>query len=122
MQRTTKRWLLSPLTQWRAQRFTKQQGAGMDVQTAWVLVRLRRNPAEADYALSESALPVSADSGVRFDEWSTLPNSEIRRRGKWLARHGKSPFQLLEISSDFIVRAGIEVTDWGTPPDDLVRP
>jgi hypothetical protein len=117
MQRSTKRWLLSPITQWRAVRFSARQGNGIDVQTAWILVRLRRNPAEAEYVLTESGLPKSPNPGVRYDDWDTLSHEERSRRRSWLARHGESPFQLLGITADFIVRAGIEVTDWGPPPD-----
>lgn len=117
MQRSTKRWLLSPITQWRAVRLSALQGDGVDIQTAWILVRLRRNPAEAEYVLIESGLPKSPNPGVRYDDWGTLSEKERSRRRSWLARHGKSPFQLLGITADFIVRAGIEVTDWGTTPD-----
>lgn len=118
MQRSTKRWLLSPITQWRASRLSARQGEGIDLQTAWILVRLRRNPAEAEYALTVSGLPKSASPGIHYDDWNNLSPEERSRRRSWLARHGRSPFQQLGITADFLVRAGIEVTDWGPPPTD----
>lgn len=119
MQLSTKRWLLSPITQWRAYRFMEKQRAGMTVETAWILVRLRRNPAEADYALAQSGLPVSANPGLHFDDWSSLPQDEKERRGSWLRRHGRSPFQQLGISEQFLIRAGLSVTDWGLPRNEV---
>ncbi|MEY9994231.1 hypothetical protein ABIE67_006263 [Streptomyces sp. V4I8] len=115
MQLSTKRWLLSPITQWRAYRFTGRQRAGMTIETAWILVRLRRNPAEADYALAQSNLTVSDNPGLHFDDWFTLPQDEKERRDSWLRRHGRSPFQQLGISEQFLIRAGLSVTDWGLP-------
>ena len=117
MQIATKRWLLSPITQWRAYRFTQKQKAGMTIETAWILVRLRRNPAEADYALARSRLLISDNPGLRFDEWSSLTEEEKRRRNSWIKRYGRSPYQQLGISENFLARAGLTVTDWALPPD-----
>lgn len=119
MQRNMKRWLLSPFTQLRAYRFAGAQGAGMSVETAWILIRVRKVPAEAEYALLQGGLSCSRNPGVHFDEWSQLPEAEKRRRKAWLARKGKSPFRLLGVSHQFVLRAGIEVTDWGLPPDGI---
>lgn len=116
MQRTTRRWLLSPITQWHAMRLSARHGKGIDVQTAWLLIRLRRNPAEAEYALAAGGLPKSANPGVHYDDWTSLPSEERNHRISWLARHGRSPFQQLEITEEFLIRAGIEVTDWGPIP------
>lgn len=116
MRRTTKRWLLSPITQRRASTLARQQGTGINVEIAWILVRLRRNPAEADYALSVSDLPISQNPGIHYDNWDSLSDHEKARRESWIARHGRSPFQQLGIEHDFLVRAGIEVIDWGQPP------
>ncbi|MFJ6899466.1 hypothetical protein [Streptomyces hokutonensis] len=91
----------------------------MTVETAWVLVRLRRNPAEAEYALAESGLPISKDPGLHFDDWSSLPMEEKERRHAWIRKHGQSPFQQLGISEQFLLQAGIKVTDWGSPPDGV---
>jgi len=115
MRRNTKRWILSPLTQWRAHRLASAQGSGMTTEFAWLLVRLREHPDEVSYALANSAIPRSDTPGVRFDSWDDLPESEKNRRLKWLAVHGRSPFQGLMIDPQFLVRAGIEVKDWGTP-------
>lgn len=122
MQLATKRWLLSPITQWRARRFTQKQKAGMTIETAWILVRLRRNPAEADYALAQSGLPISDNPGLHFDEWSSLSEDEKRRRNSWIKRHGRSPFQQLGISEHFLARAGLTVTDWALRPDGTDGP
>ncbi|GHH80966.1 hypothetical protein GCM10018793_37360 [Streptomyces sulfonofaciens] len=113
MQLSTKRWLLSPVTQWRACRFLKHQRGGMTIETAWILVRLRRNPTEANYAIARSFLAVSENPGLKFDDWSSLPQEEKDRRCSWLRRHGRSPFQQLGISEHFLLQAGISVTDWG---------
>lgn len=118
MQLGTKRWLLSPITQWRAVRLASRQQTHLDVSTAWVLVRARRNPAEAQYALIGSALARDPSPGVVYDDWNRLSPEERIRRSTWLARHGKSPFQLLGISNDFLIQAGIKVTDWGPPTED----
>lgn len=116
MRRSTKRWLLSPTTQWRATRLSANQGSGIDPQTAWVLVRIRHDPAEAEYVLAQSDLPKSSNPGIHYDSWDNISPEEQSRRAAWLARHGKSPFQLLDMPHDFLVRAGIGVTDWGPSP------
>ncbi|MET7317657.1 MULTISPECIES: hypothetical protein [Streptomyces] len=93
-------------------------GQGIPVETAWILVRLRKNPAEADYALARGRAVRSGTPGIHFDDWSSLPPREKERRSSWLRRHGRSPFQQLQISEQFLVLAGISVTDWGPPPTD----
>jgi hypothetical protein len=113
MRRSTKRWILSPLTQWRARRLAYLQGAGMTTEVAWLLVRLRSNPDEVSYALSASRIPRSLTPGIRYDNWDDLTDAEKNRRLKWLSIHGRSPFQTLRIEPEYLARAGIEITDWG---------
>ncbi|WP_213089830.1 hypothetical protein [Streptomyces umbrinus] len=96
----------------------EKQKAGMTIETAWILVRLRRNPAEADYALAQSRLSISKNPGLHFDDWASLPENEKERRDSWLRRHGRSPFQQLGISEQFLLRAGLRVTDWGPPSNE----
>lgn len=115
MRRNTVRWLLSPVTQWRAVRFTIAQRAGMTVEVAWILMRLRHSPDEAVYVTGASGIPKSPTPGVRFDKWANQSDREKKRRSTWLATHRKSPFQLLRVDSALLERAGIEVTDWGAP-------
>lgn len=115
MRRETTRWLLSPLTQWRAIRFANAQRAGMTVEVAWLLMRLRKNPDEAAYVLGFSDIPKSTTPGVRFDRWPDQSDAEKKRRSVWLGAHNGSPFQSLRISSDLLEQAGIEITDWGSP-------
>lgn len=121
VRRSTKRWLLSPITQIRAHKLVASQRTTLDAETAWVLVRLRKNPAEADYALAASDLPRSSNPGVHYDRWESLSREERNRRTKWLERRGKSPFQLLDLSSHFLTIAGIAVVDWGLPEERQQR-
>lgn len=116
MQRVTQQWLLSPITQWRAYRFMRRQRAGMTIETAWILVRVRRNPAEAKYAVMRGLLNTDKDAGLHFDDWDLLTKDERRRRSSWVERHGRSPFQRLGISEHFLLSTGLSVTDWGPPP------
>lgn len=118
MQLATKRWLLSPITQWRAYRFTQKQRAGMTIETAWILVRLRRNPAEADFAVTQGRSHASENPGLHFDDWTSLPEDEKDRRSSWTKKHGHSPFQQLGISERFLLQAGLSVTDWGPPQSE----
>jgi hypothetical protein len=115
MRRSVKRWILSPVIQWRALRFARVQRAGMNVEIAWLLMALRARPDEASYALGASGLPKSDVPGVRFDNWDDLTTRERKRRNAWLATYGRSPFQLLRVDSALLERAGVEVTDWGSP-------
>jgi hypothetical protein len=45
------RWLLAPITTWRARRLATEFGPGMDASTAWMLARLASHPAEMPYAM-----------------------------------------------------------------------
>ncbi|GHJ36019.1 hypothetical protein Sm713_16280 [Streptomyces sp. TS71-3] len=113
-----KRWILSPITQWQAHRFTQNQKAGMTVEVAWLLIRLSKNPAEIGYILTHRKLHIEESSGLDLDDWSLLPEKEKRRRRIWLRKHGGSPFQQLGISGRVLSEVGLHVTDWGHPPGD----
>ncbi|MEU3029062.1 hypothetical protein ACPCBC_05660 [Streptomyces incarnatus] len=88
----------------------------MTIETAWILVRVRRNPAEAKYAVMRGLLNTDRNPGLHFDDWDLLTEDERRRRSSWIGRHGRSPFQQLGISKHFLLSAGLSVTDWGPPP------
>ncbi|KOV74345.1 hypothetical protein ADL00_02435 [Streptomyces sp. AS58] len=46
------RWLLAPLTTWRARRLAAAYGAGMDARTAWALARTAAHPEEIFFAMT----------------------------------------------------------------------
>lgn len=78
-------------------------------------MRLKRNPDEFGYAADTSTGGVIG-GGLKHDLWSAQTTREKHRRLRWLQRYGRSPFQLLGISEDLLIRLGIEVVDWGPPP------
>ncbi len=92
-------------------------GPGIDHNAAWVLVRLRRNPADMPYAAARGGAPGSRRPGVYFDDWRLLSAQEKSRRAAWLERYGASPFRLLRVETEALSRAGVHVTDWGPPTD-----
>jgi len=46
------RWLLAPLTTWRARRLAAAYGLGMDARTAWALTRTATHPEEIPFAMN----------------------------------------------------------------------
>ncbi len=46
------RWLLAPLTTWRARRLAVAYGLGMDARTAWALARTATHPQEIPFAVN----------------------------------------------------------------------
>jgi hypothetical protein len=106
---------MSPVTQWKAHRLRKSQGAGMDANTAWILVRLSMHPEEVKFSKASRMRNLDVSPGLHFDDWRLLSLPEKRRRTAWLRRHGRSPLQRLELSEELIIRAGITVWDWGDP-------
>ncbi|MEU3219821.1 hypothetical protein [Streptomyces sp. NPDC006971] len=46
------RWLLAPLTTWRARRLAAAYGPGMDARTAWALARMAAHPEEISFAMN----------------------------------------------------------------------
>lgn len=75
-------------------------GPGIDHNAAWVLVRLRRNPADMPYAAARGGAPGSRRPGVYFDDWRLLSAQEKSRRAAWLERYGASPFRLLRVETE----------------------
>lgn len=47
-----RRWLLAPLTTWRARRLAAAYGPGMDARTAWALARTATHPEEISFAMN----------------------------------------------------------------------
>ena len=47
----TRRWILAPITTWRARRMVAEYGPGMDARTAWALTRVADLPEEIGFAL-----------------------------------------------------------------------
>lgn len=66
------RWILAPVTTWRAQRVARDFGLGMDARTAWVIARMTSHPEELHLAL-HSLVPAkiskqsNRESGQRAD-------------------------------------------------------
>lgn len=46
------RWLLAPLTTWRARRLAATYGPGIDARTAWALARTATHPEERPFAMN----------------------------------------------------------------------
>lgn len=56
------RWLLAPLTTWRARRTATAYGPGMDARTAWALARTATHPDEISFAMNHLSQDKEDDS------------------------------------------------------------
>lgn len=111
------RWLLAPLTQWRARRLMMRHGPTLDAETAWNLVSLAQDPAALPYVrLSQNREGGKLQGGVVTDAWSRITDGDRRRRLKWLQRHSETPLHRLGITEELIELAGLVVTEWSLPP------
>ncbi|MFF3373515.1 hypothetical protein ACFYXF_11265 [Streptomyces sp. NPDC002680] len=115
----TRRWLLAPVRQWRTHHLLRRHGPSLDYPTAWALITLAGSPDEFAYvqqATREAGF--TSEGGLHFDDWNTLSMRERTRRTRWLARHGKTPIQQLNLTVGQLQRSGLRVVDWGVPKDD----
>ncbi|MBR8642146.1 hypothetical protein KEF29_29555 [Streptomyces tuirus] len=115
----TRRWLLAPIRQWRTHQLIRRNGPSLDYPTAWALITLATTADEFAYVQQASREAGSlADAGLYHDDWDALSLQERSRRTRWLARHGRTPIQQLDITERQLKRAGLRVVDWGVPKDE----
>ncbi|WP_327157679.1 hypothetical protein [Streptomyces tubercidicus] len=120
MKLKTLRWLLAPIHQWRTYRLMAAHGSSMGYSTAWSLVALARHPDELPYvqnAAVRSAVQSAPAAGVRVDAWDRLDPEERARRISWLNRYRATPLQRLGVPEEIIEIAGLQVVEWGLPPE-----
>jgi hypothetical protein len=112
----TRRWLLAPIRQWRTHRLVRRHGLSLDYPTAWALITMATSADEFAYIQQATYEAGPADeAGVHHDDWNELSLRERTRRTRWLARHGKTPIQQLDVKEGQLKRAGLRVVDWGVP-------
>lgn len=112
------RWLLAPVSQWRAYRLVSDHGPSMSYQMAWSLVVLARDPASLPYVRRQAFNKEETDGrvGVILDVWIQLSRLEKNRRLRWLKRHSETPLYRLGITEELIELAGLSVMEWSLPP------
>jgi hypothetical protein len=112
----TRRWFLAPIRQLRAHQLIRRHGPSLDYPTAWSLITLAVGADEFAYVQQAAyeADPL-AQAGLHHDDWNTLSLRERTRRTSWLARHGKTPIQQLDLSEGQLKQAGLRVVDWDVP-------
>ena len=112
------RWLLAPISQWRAHRLVTHHGPSLSYNTAWCLVLLAQDPASLPYVRRLLLQDGSKDrqTGVMIDVWTQANSTEKERRLKWLKRYSETPLHKLGITEELIELAGLYVIEWSLPP------
>lgn len=111
------RWLLAPLTQWRARRLVMHHGPTLDDDTAWCLVSLAQDPAVLPYVRRlRNQEGGELHGSVVTDVWSRITAGERKRRLTWLQHHSETPLHRLGVTEELIELAGLTVTEWSMPP------
>lgn len=113
------RWLLAPISQWRAHRLVAHHGPSLSYRTAWCLVLLAQDPASLPYVRRLWLQHGREDLhvGVMIDVWVQITEVERKRRLSWLQRHSETPLHRLGITEELIELAGLSVIEWSLPPN-----